>query len=206
MNKNGRLYNVWSAVLLFIIMGLQGCEMFEAHPYDTLVRGEKNLNEKHIKRIETTLCGKDTIRFAFISDTQRWYDETKDFVRSINKRQDIDFVLHGGDISDFGATHEFILQRDILLGLRMPWVALLGNHDCLGTGENVFNEIFGTPNFHFVAGKVLFVCLKKLNQKRFLNILKKSVRFHAVQEILRESLTILLSLRLNTILSITVMK
>lgn len=159
MNKNGRLYNVWSAVLLFIIMGLQGCEMFEAHPYDTLVRGEKNLNEKHIKRIETTLCGKDTIRFAFISDTQRWYDETKDFVRSINKRSDIDFVLHGGDLSDFGATHEFILQRDILLGLRMPWVALLGNHDCLGTGENVFNEIFGTPNFHFVAGKVLFVCL-----------------------------------------------
>lgn len=153
MNKKGRLYNVWSAVLLFIIMGLQGCEMFEAHPYDTFVRGEKNLNEKHIKRIETTLCGKDTIRFAFISDTQRWYDETKDFVRSINKRQDIDFVLHGGDLSDFGATHEFILQRDILFGLRMPWVSLLGNHDCLGTGENVFNEIFGTPNFHFVAGK-----------------------------------------------------
>ncbi|MDO5488712.1 MAG: metallophosphoesterase, partial [Bacteroidaceae bacterium] len=146
-------------MLLFIIMGLQGCEMFEAHPYDTLVRGEKGLNEKNIKRIEESLTGKDTIRFAFISDTQRWYDETEDFVRSINKRTDIDFVLHGGDLSDFGATHEFILQRDILLGLRMPWVALLGNHDCLGTGEDVFKEIFGHSNFSFVAGKVLFVCL-----------------------------------------------
>lgn len=146
-------------MLLLCLAGTQSCDMFEAHPYDTLIKGEKNLNEKHIKRIEESLRTQDTIRFAFVSDTQRWYDETEDFVRAVNKRDDIDFVIHGGDISDFGATHEFILQRDILLRLRMPWVALLGNHDCLGTGENTYAEIFGRPNFYFVAGKVLFVCL-----------------------------------------------
>jgi len=80
-------------------------------------------------------------------------------VANINRRGDVDFVIHGGDISDFGATHEFILQRDIMLDFKMPWVALLGNHDCLGTGEDVFGEIWGNPNFYFQAGNVLFIGL-----------------------------------------------
>lgn len=138
---------------------LQSCDMFEAHPYDAYVRGEKNLNERFIRQIGESLKGKKEFRFAFISDTQRWYDETEDAVADINRRGDADFVIHGGDISDFGATREFILQRDIMLDFRMPWVALLGNHDCLGTGENVFGEIWGDPNYYFVAGNVLFICL-----------------------------------------------
>lgn len=135
------------------------CDMFEAHPYDAYVRGEKNLNEKNIRTITTNLKEKKQLRFAFISDTQRWYDETKDMVADINKRDDIDFVIHGGDLSDFGATHEFILQRDIMLGFRMPWIALLGNHDCLGTGEDTFARIWGNPNYYFQAGNILFICL-----------------------------------------------
>ena len=145
--------------LFLTILSVQACNMLESHPYDTYVRGEKNLNEKNILLIEEKLKDKKSFRFAFISDTQRWYDETKEVVADINKRTDIDFVIHGGDISDFGATHEFILQRDIMSGFHMPWVALLGNHDCLGTGEDVYKEIWGKPNFYFHAGNVLFICL-----------------------------------------------
>lgn len=145
--------------LVIVTIGLSSCEMFEPHPYDTHVRGEIDLNNTFIKEITETLKDKKEFRFAFISDTQRWYDETEDAVAAINRRGDVDFVIHGGDMSDFGATHEFEMQRDIMLDFTMPWVALLGNHDCLGTGENVFEEIWGDPNFHFQAGNVLFVCL-----------------------------------------------
>jgi predicted phosphodiesterase len=141
------------------MLGTQGCDMLESHPYDAYVRGEKNLNEKNIRLLEEKLKDKKSFRFAFISDTQRWYDETKDMVADINRRADIDFVIHGGDISDFGATHEFIMQRDMMLDFQMPWFALLGNHDCLGTGEDVYKEVWGNPNFHFTAGNVLFICL-----------------------------------------------
>ena len=144
---------------LSLICHLQACDMFEVHPYDALVKGEKNLNEKFIHQITQNLENKKAFRFAFISDTQRWYDETEDVVADINKRGDVDFVIHGGDISDFGATHEFVLQRDIMLGFNMPWVALLGNHDCLGTGEDTYETIWGKPNFYFKAGNVLFICL-----------------------------------------------
>lgn len=105
------------------------------------------------------MAGRDSMRFVLISDTQRWYDETNDAVKSINQRGDIDFVVHCGDISDFGVTKEFELQRDILLKLKVPFVVLLGNHDCLGTGEDAYVYIFGNPDFSFTAGDTHFVCL-----------------------------------------------
>lgn len=94
-----------------------------------------------------------------MGDSQRWYDETADFVKHLNQRDDVDFVIHGGDLSDFGVTDEFLWQRDILNKLKVPYVALIGNHDCLGTGEETYRAVFGEPNFAFIAGRVKFVCL-----------------------------------------------
>lgn len=146
-------------ILLTTLLMMTGCDMVEYHPYDARIEGSINMNSRNIVRIEEELKGVETFRFAFITDTQRWYDETEDFVRHINRRTDIDFVIHGGDITDFGATKEMLWQRDILNGLKIPYVCLIGNHDCLGTGEEVFRKVFGKPNFGFTAGDVRFVCL-----------------------------------------------
>ena len=43
--------------------------------------------------------------------------------------------------------------------LKVPYVGLIGNHDCLGTGEETYRAIFGDPNFSFIAGRIKFVCL-----------------------------------------------
>ena len=80
-------------------------------------------------------------------------------VNSINARTDIDFVVHCGDMSDFGATKEFVLQRDIMQRLNVPYVVVIGNHDCLGTGADAYRYIFGDMNFSFNAGNTHFVCL-----------------------------------------------
>ena len=138
---------------------MASCDMIEYHPYDARIKGMTNTNSRNIARIEENLKGVETFRFAFITDTQRWYDETKEAIDAINQRQDIDFVIHGGDLADFGATKEMLWQRDILNGLKVPYVCLIGNHDCLGTGEEVFRKVFGSPNFGFTAGDVRFVCL-----------------------------------------------
>ena len=66
------------------------------------MHGETGINAKNIARIEEICEGKDTLRFVLMGDSQRWYDETEDFVKALNKRDDVDFVIHGGDISDFG--------------------------------------------------------------------------------------------------------
>lgn len=146
-------------LILVIICLTTACDMLESHPYDTRVTGETNINEKNIQRIESLLKGRKSFRFAVISDTQRWYDSTLDAVRSIRARQDIDFVLHGGDQSDFGVTKEFLWMRDILNQLDVPYVCAIGNHDCLGTGRDVFRTVYGDTNFAFTAGDMRFICL-----------------------------------------------
>lgn len=148
--------SVWILLLPFFI---HGCDLFEFHPYDGNIKGERGINEKNISRIEQICAGKETIRFAFISDTQGWYNETEDCVNHLNKQDDIDFVIHGGDISDFGMTKEFMWMRDILNKLTVPYVVIIGNHDCLANGTYIFNTIFGNDNFSFLAGNVKFICL-----------------------------------------------
>lgn len=138
---------------------LHGCDLIEYHPYDADSDGPILQNKSMIRRIEAACAGKDTIRFAQISDTQRWYDETKELVGAINNRSDIDFVIHTGDQSDFGLRKEFEWQEKIMRKFKMPWVCIIGNHDCLGTGEDVYHRMYGDDNFSFNASFVHFVCL-----------------------------------------------
>ena len=133
--------------------------MIEYHPYDLDIDGETGINDKNTERIETALEGKNEFSFIFISDTQRWYDETADAVAAINRLKGVDFVIHGGDLSDFGIKLEFELQRDILNKLQVPYVCLLRNHGGLATGEEVCLSVFGGRNFSFNAGDTHFVCL-----------------------------------------------
>ena len=144
-------------LLITILLLLPGC--IEYHPYDMRISGETGVNARNIQRIEEGCRGRNTIRFAVIGDTQRWYDETQEAVEAINRRNDIDFVIHTGDMANFGMRKEFELQRDILNGLACPYVCLLGNHDCLGNGYLIFQEIFGSYDFAFTAGNTRIVCL-----------------------------------------------
>ena len=153
-----RIYNSVVGVLCGVGI-LSSCEIIEYHPYDTRIEGETGLTEKNIRLIEDKMRGRREFRFAMISDTQRRYDETKEVVNIINNRGDIDFVLHGGDMADFGETKEFLWARDFLNKLRVPDCCLLGNHDCLGTGFDVYQKVFGSDNFAFTVGNVRFVCL-----------------------------------------------
>lgn len=144
-------------LLALLSLGM-GCQT-EYHPYDTRVKGQHDINRTQIELIEKQCEGRSQIRFVLISDTQRWYDETEDAVEEINEMEDIDFVLHTGDLTDFGARKEFELQRDILNHLRVPYVALIGNHDCIATGRTIYRKIFGDYNFAFTAGPIRFICL-----------------------------------------------
>lgn len=149
----------WNVVWLLLLLTITSCNLLESSPYDARVTGDTGINARNVARIEKALDGKSSFRFAFISDTQRWYDETEAFVAHLNSRDDVDFVLHGGDVSDFGVTEEFLWQRDILNELKVPYVVLLGNHDVLGNGVQVYRRVFGEENFSFMAGDVKFICL-----------------------------------------------
>lgn len=139
------------------LCSLAGC--VEYHPYDMKTDGQRFVNSTNISKIEKICDGRTSIRFAVVSDSQRWYDELDKIVGAINGYDNIDFVIHAGDLTDFGLKTEFERQRDILNKLEIPYVCLIGNHDCIAMGKSLYYRIFGNPDFSFVAGNVKFLCL-----------------------------------------------
>lgn len=156
MNKIGI-----AGIILTVCLGWAGCEHpFEYHPYELNLEGKyKNINEKNIKRLFDADPHADTVRFVMMGDSQRWYDETEKFVKAVNQRNDIDFVIHGGDITDFGLKKEYCWIHDIMSKLKVPYVAVIGNHDNLGSGREVYEVMYGDLNFSFIYGGIKFVCL-----------------------------------------------
>lgn len=100
-------------------------------------------------------ASRDSIRFAFISDTHVGsHDAAEDLrrtVRDINGLDGIDFVIISGDITELGWDEELQLAKDILDGCNKPWYVVPGNHDTKWSesGCNSFRRIFGYDRFAF---------------------------------------------------------
>ena len=140
---------------LFLCILLSACDLIDYHPYDgRLTISERDINGHNIPLIEAATKDKDTIRFVLMGDTQRSYDETEDFVKHINTKKDsIDFIIHGGDYTEFGMKKEYEWAVDILSKLDIPYVGLIGNHDVIGNGDQVFNKLFGREIFLYRPGR-----------------------------------------------------
>ncbi|MBB6612584.1 metallophosphoesterase [Pontibacter sp. Tf4] len=151
--------------LVLSVMALQACDKFEYSPYEVRLNdNEKELNLKNIERIKAQNIPADaTITFALISDTQGFYKETEATVNHLNKRNDVQFVLHNGDITDFGVLKEYRLINDRLSKLKFPLVTVIGNHDATNNGKQVYREMYGPYDFSFVAGHAKFIFLNTNN-------------------------------------------
>ena len=152
--------------LLGLLLVFNSCELVEYSPYQVkLPDSEQDLNRQNAEKIEALgLKPTDTLRIALISDTQRFYDETEDFVKAINnlteqKGKRVHFVLHGGDISDFGLLEEFQWQHRIMKKLKMPYLAVIGNHDCVANGKKVYTHMYGPYEQVYQFGRNRFVLL-----------------------------------------------
>lgn len=54
------------------------------------------------------------------------------------------------------------LSGDMIFSRRLnkPYVVLIGNHDFLGTGDQVWKKMFGTElDFSFIAARIKFICV-----------------------------------------------
>ncbi|MCD6307855.1 MAG: metallophosphoesterase [Candidatus Latescibacteria bacterium] len=85
----------------------------------------------------------DSFTFALITDTHSEYDEFRDAVRHINSNPDIIFVIHAGDMTDYGLQEEYKWAVDILDDLAVPFFTVIGNHDCLANGKHIYTTMFG---------------------------------------------------------------
>lgn len=140
-------------------MIMTGCEKMEYSPNQAFSESsEKDLNRKNIERLIATPNNDDTIRIAFIGDTQRFYDECELFVNAVNNMAGVDMVIIAGDISQYGLLREFEWINGIFSRLKMPYISIIGNHDMVGNGMEIYKHTFGPMDFTFVYDSVKFVC------------------------------------------------
>ncbi|MBO6169099.1 MAG: PQQ-binding-like beta-propeller repeat protein [Bacteroidales bacterium] len=99
------------------------------------------------------------VRFAFITDTHlalgsHSFSDLRRCIADINAQDSIDFVIFGGDITDFGTDEEISAAKQLLDSLRQPWWVVAGNHDAKWSesGCNTFKNVFGYEHFEFEAG------------------------------------------------------
>lgn len=151
-----RFYHI--VLAMAAVIAAASCDNFEYHPYAAKIKGNTDVNRSNIERIKERVKALP-MRFAFITDTQGSYDEMREALALIKSRGDVDFIIHGGDMTDFGLPKEFMWCRDMIDEISIPWITVIGNHDCLGNGEETFEYIFGEKNFSFTVAGVHFVCL-----------------------------------------------
>ncbi|GGG39473.1 metallophosphoesterase family protein [Hymenobacter glacieicola] len=138
---------------------LGGCELLEFSPNDYRSSDDQqDLTAKNLARLaQTPLPAGDTLRFVFTGDSQRFYDEAEDLVKSVNQQAGIQFMLVAGDISDFGFGREMRWVDDHLHKLKVPYLTVIGNHDSVGNGRKAYEKIFGPLNYSFTYADTKFI-------------------------------------------------
>lgn len=138
---------------------LQGCELrFDYSPYDIIVESKyRGLTAENLAKLKEYDTGESSFKIAFITDTHTFYDEFEDAVKAINERDDIDFIIHGGDLTLSALHKEFTWFNEIMAKLDKPFLTVIGNHDYLSNGEAIYQKSFGVNNYTFTFRGCKFV-------------------------------------------------
>ncbi len=156
-----KIYLKNTGIVILLLLVLYSCNgVFEYSPYVTQVKGGlKHIIKKNSDWLYKILSDmEDDIKFAVISDTHYDYKELEKFIDHVNTRKDIAFVVVGGDIADKGLLKEYEFFEEIMKGLNKPYFTVIGNHDYLAGGGEVYRQMFGAYNYSIEAGdkKIIF--------------------------------------------------
>lgn len=154
-----RSHSLFTRLSVLAAFGLSSCEMLEFSPNDYRSPDDKqDLTSKNLAALAARpLPPGDTLRFVYTGDSQRFYDDALDLVKSVNKQPGVQFMLVAGDISDFGMAREMWWVDDQLRKLKIPYLTVVGNHDQVGNGREAYKTVFGPLNYSFIYGDTKFI-------------------------------------------------
>jgi 3',5'-cyclic-AMP phosphodiesterase len=144
---------------------LVSCDKFDYSPYEIRVPEHmRNLTNKNVNKIlSRNISPNDTLRFVITSDTQGFYAHNDALVSHINQNQKVEFVLHNGDITDFGLLREHEWIYESFSKLKVPFVTVIGNHDATGNGQALYKLMYGDFDHSFVTANRKFIFLNTNN-------------------------------------------
>ena len=102
-------------------------------------------------------------RFAWLSDTHvgstTGEQDLRAAVRDINSLTGLSFVVHSGDVTEYGSREQLRLAKEILEGIKIPCHVIPGNHDTKWSesGATDFPRLWHQDRFVFEHGGFCFI-------------------------------------------------
>ena len=106
-----------------------------------------------------------SFRFAWLSDTHvgsnTGEEDLRAAVKDINGMSDLSFVVHSGDVTEYGSREQLRLAKALLDELRIPCYVVPGNHDTKWSesGGTDFPRLWKADRFVFEHGGYRFIGL-----------------------------------------------
>jgi predicted phosphodiesterase len=130
---------------------LSSCEgVFRSDPFSGPIPDElSDLNGKALAELANITQGDSVLRIALISDSHYDTDALQKALLDIAGKE-IDLIVHGGDLTQSGVYQEYLSAASLLAHATAPVLTLIGNHDHLAFGEELFHDFFGEVNISLV--------------------------------------------------------
>lgn len=102
--------------------------------------------------------GATAFKFAVFGDSQGRNSILGKVIEGVNT-EDIDFVVHLGDMVPSGKQSEYDAFFETMAQLKCPYYAVPGNHDTRGDGPNIYMQHFGPMEycFDYMGHRFVFV-------------------------------------------------
>lgn len=148
------------AICLFSAALFSSCDPWFAYsPYDAaLEHVYHGTTEKNLAKIEA-LDADDSKPFkvALLSDPHYHYGKLEDAISHINADPSYAFAIVAGDLTENGLKQEFVFFHETMARLKIPYITVIGNHDYLSNGEEVYKQMYGAYNYTFVFNNTKFI-------------------------------------------------
>lgn len=151
---------------------LSGCQ-YEISPWDTDVNCPTSVSvESNIARIhalELAEGARSNYKVALLSDPQFYPGAFEDVLKEVNKLDDVSFIILSGDLTETGVKAEFEWTCKAMAASNKPIISVLGNHDTLAFGSEIWLDVFGEYDFSFTYQDSKFIAYND-NKYEFENV------------------------------------
>ena len=142
----GQLFTV---ICVFFLLS---CE-YEESPWTTSTDCSRNVsvayNIERLKQQEAAEGPRSSYKVALVADPQLWPGRFEDLIHRFNKMDDVAYVILSGDLAHNGLSAEFEWTCKGMSASKKPIFAVIGNHDSLAFGADIWLKYLGEYNYSF---------------------------------------------------------
>lgn len=147
-------------ISVLVSASLMACQ-YEISPWATDVDCPASVsvdyNIERLKALETAEGARSDYKVALLSDPQMYPGAFENVIERINDRDDISFILLTGDLAETGIKAEFEWTCKAMSKSNKPIFAVVGNHDALSFGEDIWLDTFGALDYSFTYQNSKFI-------------------------------------------------